>query len=200
MVRHHKDISVGVRNLVISHWKEGKSVRCIGKILELSKSAVLLTSLTDSRKQIVLKTSKDQGVQGYLMNVKKSGLKRNAELVSTVKHGGGGIRVQGCMEASEVGSNVVINGIMDHLYNLQILKGILSASAEKLGIEDYQFYQDNDLKYSTLNPMLWLLYNCPKVIKIINQSPDLNPIEEKRLRERHFLINVKWRSLVSAIR
>ncbi|GFX15314.1 HTH_Tnp_Tc3_2 domain-containing protein [Trichonephila clavipes] len=36
----NKDISVGVRNLVISHWKEGKSVRCIEKILKLSKSTV----------------------------------------------------------------------------------------------------------------------------------------------------------------
>ncbi|GFT43083.1 transposable element Tcb1 transposase [Trichonephila clavipes] len=36
----NKDISVAVRNLVVSHWKEGKSVRSIGKILKLSKSTV----------------------------------------------------------------------------------------------------------------------------------------------------------------
>ncbi|GBM46880.1 hypothetical protein AVEN_10723-1 [Araneus ventricosus] len=36
----NKDISVDVRNLVISHWKNGKSVRCIGQILKLSKSTV----------------------------------------------------------------------------------------------------------------------------------------------------------------
>ena len=35
-----KDISVDVRNLVICHWKSGKSVRCIGEILKLSKSTV----------------------------------------------------------------------------------------------------------------------------------------------------------------
>ncbi|GFT56351.1 transposable element Tc1 transposase [Trichonephila clavipes] len=86
--------------------------------------------------------------------------KRNAELkernmVSSVKHGGEGIMVQECMAASEVGNIVVINGIMDHLYYLQILKGNLSTSAEKLGIEeDYKFYQDNDPKHSTHNTML----------------------------------------------
>ncbi|GBL89087.1 hypothetical protein AVEN_255224-1 [Araneus ventricosus] len=35
-----KDISVDVRSLVISHWKNGKSVRCIGQILKLSKPTV----------------------------------------------------------------------------------------------------------------------------------------------------------------
>ncbi|GBN01723.1 hypothetical protein AVEN_36018-1 [Araneus ventricosus] len=36
----NKDISVDVRNLVICHWKNGKSVSCIGKILKFSKSTV----------------------------------------------------------------------------------------------------------------------------------------------------------------
>ncbi|GFV54541.1 HTH_Tnp_Tc3_2 domain-containing protein [Trichonephila clavipes] len=36
----NQDISVGVRDLVISHWKEGKSVRCIEKIFKLNKSTV----------------------------------------------------------------------------------------------------------------------------------------------------------------
>ncbi|GBL99125.1 hypothetical protein AVEN_64120-1 [Araneus ventricosus] len=35
-----KDIPVDVRNLVISHWKNGKSICCIGQILKLSKSTV----------------------------------------------------------------------------------------------------------------------------------------------------------------
>ncbi|GFW89728.1 putative transposase [Trichonephila clavipes] len=87
-------------------------------------------------------------------------------MVSTVKHGGGGIMVWGCMVASRVGNIAVINGIMDHLYYIQILKEILCASAEKLEIEeDYQFYQDNDTKNSTKNTRLWLLCNCPKVRK-----------------------------------
>ncbi|GFU21672.1 HTH_Tnp_Tc3_2 domain-containing protein [Trichonephila clavipes] len=36
----NQDILVGVGNLAISHWKEGKSAPCIGKILKLSKSSV----------------------------------------------------------------------------------------------------------------------------------------------------------------
>ncbi|GBN34320.1 hypothetical protein AVEN_115453-1, partial [Araneus ventricosus] len=39
-VARNKDISVDVRNLVIRHWKNGKSVRCIGQIMKLSKSTV----------------------------------------------------------------------------------------------------------------------------------------------------------------
>ncbi|GBN90007.1 hypothetical protein AVEN_15763-1 [Araneus ventricosus] len=36
----NKDISVDVRNLVIIHWKTGKSVRCIRQFLKFSKSTV----------------------------------------------------------------------------------------------------------------------------------------------------------------
>ncbi|GFX68349.1 transposable element Tc1 transposase [Trichonephila clavipes] len=79
--------------------------------------------------------------------------------------GGGGLMVCECMAASGVGNIVVINGIMDLLHYIQILKENLCASTEKLGIKDYQFYQDNDLKHSAQNARLWLLYNCPKVIK-----------------------------------
>ncbi|GBM76719.1 hypothetical protein AVEN_10936-1 [Araneus ventricosus] len=61
----NKDISVDVRNLVIRHWKDGKSVRCIGQILKLSKSTVL--NIIRRFK----KASKDQGVQGHLENMKR---------------------------------------------------------------------------------------------------------------------------------
>ncbi|GFV19532.1 hypothetical protein TNCV_3664641 [Trichonephila clavipes] len=69
-------------------------------------------------------------------------------MVSTVKHGGVGIMVWGCMAALGVENFVVINCVMNHLYYIEILKENLGASAEKLGIEDYQFYQDNDPKHS----------------------------------------------------
>ncbi|GFT50351.1 transposable element Tc1 transposase [Trichonephila clavipes] len=58
--------------------------------------------------------------------------------------------------------------------------------------EDYQFYKVNDPKHVAQNTRLWLLYNCPKVIKTPAQSPDLNPSEHlcsilgKILSEHHF--------------
>ncbi|GFT85807.1 putative transposase [Trichonephila clavipes] len=115
-------------------------------------------------------------------------------MVSTVKHGGGGIMVcGGCMAASGVGNIVVINGIMEHLYCIQILKENFRASAEKLGIEeDCHFYQDNDPKHFAQNTRLLMLYNCPKVIKTAAQSPELNPIEhlwsilEKKIKRAPF--------------
>lgn len=124
--------------------------------------------------------------------------KPNTELeekntVATVKHGGGGVMVWGCMAAAGVGKIELIKQTMDHMHYINILKRNLRASAENLGIgATFQFYQDNDPKHSAANTRLWLLYNCPRVIKTPAQSPDLNPIEhlwdhlERKLRQRHF--------------
>lgn len=109
--------------------------------------------------------------------------KPNTELeerntVATVKHGGGGLMVWGCMAASGAGNLEIINGVMDHKYYIDILKRNLKDSAVKLGLgNNFQYYQDNDPKHSALNTKMWMLYNCPKVIKTPPQSPDLNPIE-----------------------
>ena len=59
-----------------------------------------------------------------------------------------------------------------------ILKKNLKSSAWKLNLHnDFNFCQDNDPKHTALNIRLWLLYNCPEIIKTPPQSPDLNPIE-----------------------
>lgn len=99
-------------------------------------------------------------------------------LKATVKHGGGGVMVWGCMSAKGVGNLVFIDGIMDQNVYLKILKENLKESASKMGLgKRFKFYQDNDPKHKAQNVRLWLLYNCSKVIDTPPQSPDINPIE-----------------------
>lgn len=67
----------------------------------------------------------------------------------TVKHGGGSVMVWGCFSAAGPGKLVFIDGVMDKMSYLQILKDNLKASADLLGITDsFQFYQDNDPKHT----------------------------------------------------
>lgn len=116
---------------------------------------------------------------------------KEKNLRGTVKHGGGGVLVWGCMAASGVGSLSFIDGIMDHRKYINILAAELVPSVTKLGIRDtYIFSQDNDPKHTACNTRLWLLYNTRKQIQTPPQSPDINPIEhiwaevERQLRKR----------------
>lgn len=112
-------------------------------------------------------------------------------LTATVKHGGGGVMVWGCMSASGVGELCFIEGIMDHCSYINILKGHLAKSVEDMGLTgDYIFTQDNDPKHTAHNTRLWLLYNTPKYMQTPPQSPDINPIEnlwdvlDQKIRQR----------------
>lgn len=112
-------------------------------------------------------------------------------LAPTVKHGGGSVLVWGCFSSAGVGKLVFIEGIMNHLACINILKENLQSSADMLGLgADFIFQHDNDPKHTALNTRLWLLYNVRHQFATPPQSPDMNPIEnlwsylESRLRER----------------
>lgn len=118
------------------------------------------------------------------------------------------------MAASGVGELVFIDGNMDKFQYLNILKGNVRKSAEKLGISnDFYFQQDNDPKHTAEIVRLWLLYNTPHTLKTPPQSPDTNPIEhlwselESRLRKHHItrkahlkqLLQHEWGNISSEI-
>lgn len=103
---------------------------------------------------------------------------QSQNLTPTVKHGGGGVCVWGCMSATGVGNLVFVEGNMDWRQYMDILKQNLHASAEKLNLrESFIFQQDNDPKHTALNVKLWLLYNTRRQLHTPPQSPDMNPIE-----------------------
>ncbi|CAK9827588.1 Transposable element Tcb1 transposase [Anthophora retusa] len=109
---------------------------------------------------------------------KKNTQFRKENLQPTIKHGGGSVLVWGCMSANGVGSLHLIEGIMNHIVYIDILKEHLHASANKMDLKDnFIFTHDNDPKHSAYNTRQWVLYNTPKYLQTPPQSPDINPIE-----------------------
>lgn len=99
------------------------------------------------------------------------------------------------MSAHGVGNLHIINGIIDKIVYLNILKNNLKQSAVKMGLSDsFKFYQDNDPRHKSYIVREWLLYNCANVIETPAQSSDLNLIEnlwhelDKRIR-KHTISN-----------
>lgn len=74
--------------------------------------------------------------------------------------------VWGCMAASGVGNLEIIESTMDRWGYLNFLKNNMKQSAEKLGLSDtFWFQQDNDPKHTAEIVRLWLLYNAPRQLK-----------------------------------
>lgn len=109
--------------------------------------------------------------------------KPNTELeknnvVSTVKHGGGGVMVWGCMAAGGVGNLVFIDGTMNKYDYLNILKENLHQSVQKLNLgNSFYFQQDNDPKHTAHIVRMWIIHHVPHILPTPPQSPDMNPIE-----------------------
>ena len=109
---------------------------------------------------------------------KKNEAFKPQNLIPTIKHGSGNVKVWGSIAASGVGNLVVIEVTMDPTEYRNILRNYLKVSAQRLGLgNQWVFQQDDDPKHTAHAVREWVLYNVPKQLHSPLQSPDLNPIE-----------------------
>ncbi len=127
------------------------------------------------------------------MSGEKTCAVRTKNLLPTVKFGGGKVLVRGCMAASGGGNLVFFDEHMTAMMYVNILHANLKTSARKLGLEDcFHFQQDNNLKHTALCTSEFLLYNGPRRLSTLPQSPNMNVIEnlwsllEVKVREKNF--------------
>jgi transposase len=135
-------------------------------------------------------------------------------LVPTVKHGGGGVMVWGCMAAAGVGAVKFIDGIMDRFVYRDILKDSMLPSVKKLKLgRNFVFQHDNDPKHTSCLVKEFLAQKKVEALDWPAMSPDLNPIEQiwtelKKLVKRRnpssvpdlrAIIEAEWAGLTSEL-
>lgn len=99
-------------------------------------------------------------------------------LLPTVKHGGGNVKIWACFSSSGPGQLHIVQGIMNSEEYCKILEHNLSPSVLKLKLGRRWIMQhDNDPKHSSNTTKEWLKKKKIRVLDWPSQSPDLNPIE-----------------------
>lgn len=93
--------------------------------------------------------------------------------IKTVKHGGGGVMVYGCMSSAGVGNLVFVENTLNQYIYLNISKSNLQDSASKMGLSDsYYFQQDNDPKHTA--------HKCENVASVQHSTYACNTSTESR--------------------
>lgn len=97
----------------------------------------------------------------------------------TVKYGGGGVMMWGCMTSEGVGFCCKIDSTLDQYLYKNILEDELMQSIEYYGLDPSKviFQHDNDPKHTAKSIKEWLKDQEFGVMNWPAQSPDLNPIE-----------------------
>ena len=96
----------------------------------------------------------------------------------TVKHGGGGIMVWGCINAKGVGFLTKVEGRLNGEGYINILKNVLISTTHLLTITSgWIFQQDNATCHTSRLVREWFNDEQITVMDSPAQSTDLNPIE-----------------------
>jgi len=99
--------------------------------------------------------------------------------VATVKHGGGGIMLWGCINRRGKGAIVWVKEKIDSKNYIQILDVAFSKSLSdwRLEARDIFLQQDNASSHVSAMTMSWLEAKKIDTLPWPAQSPDMNPIE-----------------------
>ena len=95
----------------------------------------------------------------------------------TVKHGGGNVMVWGCFSRDMVSPIYHIDGIMDQVVYLDIIKKVMLPHAKQKMPRGWILQQDNDPKHRATSVKNFFGRSKIRVMEWPSQSPDLNPIE-----------------------